>query len=105
MAYPKGTELSPLTSFDNPHSPLSRDGEETTFQKVAKHYNVNDGCIEALSDISNVIEMIPWQKPLYPDVVEFEMKLQPFVPATSGVADLDQAFTLIDQYCDELDRQ
>lgn len=96
---PKGTEVDPLLSFDNPHSEIRRDGKETTFQKMIKRLAVTDGCVERLSHVSYVVEMIPWQKSLYPDVVELELKLRPHIPYKPGKVDLDKAFNLLDQYC------
>jgi len=105
IAHEKGTQVAPLFSFDNPNSPLSRDGKETTFQKVAKHLGVDDDCIQSLSTVSYVIEMIPWQMSLYPDVVELKIKLQPHVPRNVGVAELDKAFSLLDQHCEKLRKE
>jgi hypothetical protein len=100
---PKSVKINKEHAINTPTSPFRRNARYTAYEMAKRHYNISDKCSDSLVRVIKVLEMMPWKKHEYEDILAFEEGLAPLFPQETGETDLSKVFAYIDQYCKELE--
>ena len=98
---PKGTKVNKDYALNTPNSPFRRNARFTAYEMAKRHFKVSDTCSNHLVRVIKVLEMMPWKKHEFVDILNFEEGLVPLFPEEMGDANLTKVFTYINQYCKE----
>lgn len=96
---PKGTKVDKDYALNTPNSPFRRNARFTAYEMAKRHFNVSDTCSDSLVKTIKVLEMMPWKKHEFIDILQFEEGLVPLFPEKIGNSDLSKVFIYINKYC------
>lgn len=96
----KESILDKNISINTPNSPFRRNARFTAYEVAKRHFKVSDTCANHLIKVIKVLEMMPWKKHEFEDILHFEQGLVPLFPKQIGDADLSKVFTYINHYCE-----
>lgn len=99
VGYEKNVTLNKRFSINDKNSRFRRNGRFTAYEMAKRYYKISDKCTNRLVKIIKVLELMPWKKNEFEDVIEFENGLIPLLPKKSGDINLTKAFLYIDNYC------
>jgi len=90
-------------TINTSNSKLRRTARFTAFEMAVKYYNIKeDRCINRLKKIIRVLEMTPWKKEEYEDIVKFEERFVALFPKEIKDNNLSRAFKYLDNFCKEV---
>ena len=103
MAIDKKKEKIPKeNSINSSNSDLRRTARFTAFEMTLHHYEIkSNGCTTELKRLIRVLEMTPWKKQEFEDIVAFEEKFVALFPQNIEDNNLTKVFDYIDNYCKE----
>jgi len=79
---------------------IKRNGRFTAFEIfLYKNKIKSNECMKRLIKIDKVLEMMPWMKNQFPDILAFENRLRNLSPKKSGKVKLKRLFLFIDEFC------
>lgn len=84
---------------------IKRNGRFTAFEIFLYKNNIKSNkCIKKLIKMDKVLEMMPWMKNQFPDILAFENKLRNLSPKNRGKVKLKRLFHYIDNFCMKNDK-
>jgi hypothetical protein len=96
----KKEKISKENSINTPNSKLRRTARFTAFEMALNHYKIEKSeCIKKLGRVIRVLEMTPWKKDEFGDIVAFERDLVSLFPQKVGDGNLSKVFDYIDSFC------
>jgi hypothetical protein len=82
---------------------IRRNARFTAFEMALSYYKISkDKCLANLIQINRILEMTPWKKYEYENVVLFENSFIPLFSKDSKNIDLSETFKYINTYCEKL---
>ncbi len=100
-SFPKTVTLKKEVAINTPNAYFRRNAKYTAYEMAKRKYHISDTCSNSLVKVIKVLEMMPWKKHEYEDILAFEEGLVPLFPKQAGDANLTKVFHYIDQYCKE----
>ena len=98
----KKEKIAKKNSINSSNSDLRRTARFTAFEMALHHYKIkSNGCIDELKRVIRVLEMTPWKKQEFEDIVTFEEKFVALFPKEIEDNNLTKVFEYIDNYCKE----
>lgn len=101
-SFPKSVTVNKKVALNTPNAYFRRNSKYTAYEMAKRKYHISDTCSDSLVKVIKVLEMMPWKKHEFTDIMHFEEGLVPLFPKQVGDANLTNVFTYIDQYCKEL---
>jgi len=99
-AVSKREKIEKNFSINTPFCDIKRNARFSAFEVSLHYYNIkNTICIKKLQRLIRVLEMTPWKKHEFNDIVIFEKKFVSFFPKKIGEANLSKVFNYLDEYC------
>lgn len=98
---PKTTKVAKQFAINTPNSLFRRNARYTAYEMAKRHFKISDTCSDQLVRVIKVLEMMPWKKHEFVDILRFEEGLVPLFPQKVGDSDLSKVFTYINLYCKE----
>ena len=87
-------------SINTSNSKLRRIARFTAFEMALKHYEVKDSaCTDELKRVIRVLEMTPWKKNEFEDILAFEEGFVPLLPKALEDNNLTKSFDYINNFC------
>ena len=100
-SFPKTVTVKKEVALNTPNAYFRRNAKYTAYEMAKHKYHISDTCSNHLVKVIKVLEMMPWKKHEYTDILHFEEGLVPLFPKKVGDANLTKVFHYIDQYCKE----
>lgn len=101
-SFPKSVTVKKEVALNTPNAYFRRNAKYTAYEMAKRKYHISDTCSNHLVKVIKVLELMPWKKNEFTDILHFEEGLVPLFPKQVGDANLSKVFTYIDQYCKEL---
>jgi hypothetical protein len=92
-------KIGKKNSINSSNSKLRRTARFTAFEMALHHYKVDNSCTNKIKRVIRVLEMTPWKKNEYEDVLAFEEGFVTLFPTTIEDNNLTKAFLYIDKFC------
>lgn len=93
------TILDNENAINTANSKYKRNAQFSAYEVAKRSFKVDNKCSNNLIKISRILEVVPWKKHEFNDIVEFERQFIKLFPQNIGDIDLTDAFTYIDNYC------
>jgi len=100
-SFPKTVTVNKEVALNTPNAYFKRSAKYTAYEMAKRKYDISDTCSDSLVKVIKVLEMMPWKKHEFMEILHFEEGLVPLFPKEVGDANLIHIFTYIDQYCKE----
>jgi len=97
----KGSKLDKTLAINTPQSLFRRNARFTAYEVAKRYYKINDTCSNHLVRVIKVLEMMPWKKYEFENILAFEEGLVVHFPQKIGEANLSKVFHYINTYCKE----
>jgi len=93
-------KISKKEAINTANSKFRRTARYTAFETAIRYFKIKDSeCIKKLTKAIRVLEMTPWKKQEYEDVLAFEEGFVPLFPQKIDDNNLSKVFDYIDTYC------
>ncbi len=100
--YDRNITLNSKYSINSKNSKFRRNGRFTAYEVAKRFYNISNSCSNKYVNIIKILELMPWKKEEFYNVVKFENGVKPLIPQGRGDLNLTKLFLFIDKYCKEL---
>ena len=91
----KSEKIPPAYAINTSYAQYRRSAQETAFESVLRQHDIHDHCTQELVRIVRVVELAPWRKSEYLDILTFEQELLTLLKQKNVAA----GFDYIDHYC------
>ncbi len=96
----KVEKIGKKNSINSSNSKLRRTARFTAFEMALNYYKIKESkCTDELKRVIRVLEMTPWKKHEYEDILAFEEKFVTLFPKKLEDNNLTKSFEYLDNFC------